>query len=101
MTVFSTDDDKKPNKVARDLSNDSLLTKLKGMSYGKRRRGRNHLRKVHYGVNSSGKYPAMGTFSLFFAPSSLKVDPENCKYVNDTLFSSSVASPVTSLVMSR
>ncbi|CAA2974039.1 Agenet domain-containing bromo-adjacent domain-containing, isoform 1 [Olea europaea subsp. europaea] len=93
--------DEEPNGVARDLSNDDLLSQLKWLSYGKRRRGRDPVHKVHYGVNSNEKYSAMRTLKRFFAPSSLKVDPENCKYVNDTLFNSSVESPVTSLVMSR
>ncbi|CAI9756086.1 unnamed protein product [Fraxinus pennsylvanica] len=101
VSMFCSDDEKKPNKVARDLSNNGLLTQLRWMSYGKRRRGRKPLHKAYYGVNRSGKYSAMGTLKKFFAPSSLKVDPENCKYAKDVLFSSSVASPVTSLVMSR
>ncbi|CAI9785365.1 unnamed protein product [Fraxinus pennsylvanica] len=94
-------DEKKPDEAASDLSSDGLLTQLKWMSYGKRRRGRDPIHKVHYGGNSNEKYSAMGTLKRFFAPPSLKIDPENCKYVNDTLFNSSVASPVTSLVMSR
>ncbi|KAL2546391.1 agenet domain-containing protein/bromo-adjacent-like proteiny (BAH) domain-containing protein [Forsythia ovata] len=99
-SMFSSDE-KKPNQVARDLSKDGLLTQIRWMSYGKRRHGRSPVHKLHYSVNSSGKYSAVGTLKRFFAPSSLKVDPDNCKYANDTLFSSSVASPVTNLVMSR
>lgn len=79
-------------KVVRDLSKDALLAQLKWKSSGKRRRGDK--------TRSSPEGVGMRSFDSFFIPKSLKVDHDNCKYMGDSPFSSSVV-PITSLVMSR
>ncbi|KAI7996708.1 Protein AGENET DOMAIN (AGD)-CONTAINING P1 [Camellia lanceoleosa] len=79
-------------KVVRDLSKDALLAQLKWKSSGKRRRGDK--------TRSSPEGVGMRSFDSFFIPKSLKVDHDNCKFMGDSPFSSSVV-PITSLVMSR
>lgn len=95
-------DDKKPNEsqAVRDLSKDYLLAQLRWKSSGKRRRGRSPVHKAQFGTNSSNE-TGLRTFEKFFVNSSLKFDPDNCKYASDSHFSSSVVSPLTNLVMSR
>lgn len=95
----------KEHEVITDLSKDNLLTQLKWKSSRKRRRGSaSSVQKMHYIVaDKDGTPDAMvsRTCERFLIPSSLKVDHENCKFVGDSLFSSSVVPPLTSLVMSR
>lgn len=83
-----------------DLSKDNLLAQLKWKSSKKRRRGcGTSAQKLHH-IDSSDVSPAR-TRERFVIPPSLKLDHENCKYVGDSLFSSSVVPHLTSLVMSR
>ncbi|KAL2485152.1 Agenet domain-containing protein/bromo-adjacent-like proteiny (BAH) domain-containing protein [Abeliophyllum distichum] len=93
-------EDKKPKelKVVRDLTKD-LLGQLRWKSSGKRRCSRSPVHKVHFGANSSDS--GIQAFDRFFTNSSLKVDPDNCKYASDSLHTSSVVSSFPSLVMSR
>ncbi|KAI3467108.1 hypothetical protein Pfo_023771 [Paulownia fortunei] len=101
--TMADSNDKMPNEpqVIRDLSKDFLLARLRWKSSGKRRRGRSPVHKVHFGTNSSSVETGLQTFEKFFVNSSLKIDPDICKYASDSHFSSSVASPLTNLVMSR
>lgn len=90
-------------KVVRDLTKDDLLSKLRWKS-SRRRRCRSPVHKVHYGVDERGhdKVDQTQNCQNYFMRSSLKkMDPDNCKYISDTLFSSSVVSPFSNLVMSR
>lgn len=90
-------------KVVRDLSKDDLLSKLRWKS-SRRRRGRSPVHKVHFGVNERGHSQVDQTqnYQKFFVCSSLKkMDPDNCKYISGSPFSSSVVSPFSNLVMSR
>ncbi|KAA8532719.1 hypothetical protein F0562_032752 [Nyssa sinensis] len=101
--VDSVKNKAKELEVVRDLSKDELLAQLKWRSSRKRRRRGNIVQMLHC-VNSKNRSPeavGMRPYERFFFPSSLKVDNDNCKYVGDFLFSSSVVSPLTSLVMSR
>lgn len=82
----------------RDLSKDCLLASLRWKASGKRRRGRSPVHRGQFGNNSSSVEAGLHTFSKFLVNSSLNLDRDNCKYANDTHFSSSV---VPSLVMSR
>ncbi|XP_073302669.1 uncharacterized protein [Primulina huaijiensis] len=94
-------DIKMPNdlETIRDLSKDLLLTHLSWKSSGKRRRSRSSVHKLRYGANCD--YSGMQSFEKSFVRPSLKFDPDNCKYTNDSHFNPSVVSPMTSLVMSR
>ncbi|XP_073154770.1 uncharacterized protein [Henckelia pumila] len=94
-------DVKMPNglETIRDLSKDLLLTQLRWKSSGKRRRSRSPIHKLRDVSNCD--YSGMHSFEKFFVNPSLKFDPDNCKYANDSHFNSSVVSPMTSLVMSR
>uniref|UniRef100_A0A5B6ZNG5 BAH domain-containing protein n=1 Tax=Davidia involucrata TaxID=16924 RepID=A0A5B6ZNG5_DAVIN len=88
--------------VVQDLSKDELLAQLKWNSRKRRQRGNSVLK--HSSGNQNKRSPeAMGMrpYERFFFSSSLKVDHDNCKYVGDSLFSSSVVPPLTNLVMSR
>ncbi|KAK4430198.1 hypothetical protein Salat_1320500 [Sesamum alatum] len=87
--------------IVRDLSKDYLLARLRWKSSGKRRRCRSPIHKVHFGTNGSSFETGLQTFKKFFASSSLKFDPDYCKYASDSHFSSSVVPPLTNLVMSR
>ncbi|KAF3431835.1 hypothetical protein FNV43_RR26571 [Rhamnella rubrinervis] len=93
------------HEVVMDLSKDNSLTQLKWKSSRKRRRvsGRSVQKMRHIVGNKDGTPDAMvsRTCERFLIPASLKVDHENCKFVGDSLFSSSVVPPLTSLVMSR
>ncbi|KZV58549.1 hypothetical protein F511_12376 [Dorcoceras hygrometricum] len=97
MTVH---DIKMPNdlETIRDLSKDLLLTHLRWNSSCKRRRSRSPVHKLWYRANCD--YSGMSFEKLFVNPS-VKFDPDNCKYANDSHFNSSVVSPMTNLVMSR
>ena len=103
-----SDKDGKAKELKRvlDLSKDNFLGQLKWNSSKKRRRGSgSSAQKLHQldAVVSNGApdVTASRTCERFGIPTSLKLDHENCKYVGDSLFSSSVVPPLTSLVMSR
>ncbi|KAK9903808.1 hypothetical protein M0R45_000917 [Rubus argutus] len=86
-----------------DLLKDDLFAQLKWKSSRKRRRGNgSSVPKLHL-IGSDGKSTSSlvgsNACERYLIPSSLMVDHENCKYLGDSLFSSSVAPPLTSLVM--
>ncbi|XVF86021.1 hypothetical protein PTKIN_Ptkin17bG0167300 [Pterospermum kingtungense] len=87
-----------------DLSKDDLLSQLKWKSSGKRKRGTSTcVDKMNFSrdfIKSTTRSRSV-TCDRFLIPASLKVDKDNCKYMGDTLFSSSVVPPLTSLVMTR
>ncbi|GER28494.1 agenet domain-containing protein / bromo-adjacenthomology (BAH) domain-containing protein [Striga asiatica] len=90
----------------RDLTKDELLARLCWKSSGKRRRSsRSPLHKSNSGNdnfnNNNNNEAGFRTLEKLFVNSSTKFDSENCKYVTDSHFSSSVVSPLTNLVMSR
>jgi hypothetical protein len=105
VSEFGKDVKVKEHEVVTDLSKDNLLTQLKWKSSRKRRRGSgSSVQKMHYIVADKDGTPDVmvsRTCERFLIPTSLKVDHENCKFVGDSLFSSSVVPPLTSLVMSR
>ncbi|XP_050223153.1 uncharacterized protein LOC126673185 isoform X2 [Mercurialis annua] len=92
-------------KTVRDLSKDDSLAQLRWKSSKKRRRSGviSNPRLHHNSVDSksSTKVIKLHPSKRFVIPISLKVDHENCKYAGDSRFSSAVAQPLTSLVMSR
>lgn len=96
----SGNDKGKELKVVPDLSKDDVLTQLKWKSSRKRRRGSG---SSGNDGNSKRSPEGIGSrdYEKFLIPSSLKVDLENCKYIGDTLFSTSVVPHLTSMVMSR
>ncbi|CAH9103511.1 unnamed protein product [Cuscuta europaea] len=84
---------------ASDLSKDNRLGQLQWKSFRKRRLSRSPpVNKAHFGFN---KNQNVNEESNSFFSSSLKADPGNCKYMTDSLFNSSVVSPLNSLVMSQ
>ncbi|XP_019180424.1 PREDICTED: uncharacterized protein LOC109175594 isoform X3 [Ipomoea nil] len=88
----------------RDLSKDNRLAQLRWKTSGKRRRCRSPVNKVRLSSERNRnvtKESGMQIKETLFIPSSLKVDLDNCKYITDSLFNSSVVSPLTNLVMSR
>ncbi|XP_050374418.1 uncharacterized protein LOC126791956 isoform X2 [Argentina anserina] len=98
------DKDEKVNEVDKvpDLLKDVLFAQLKWKSSRKRRRGNgSSVQKLHFGTGGESTSGLMGSNSCerYLIPSSLMVDHENCKYVGVSIFSSSVAPPLTSLVM--
>lgn len=103
LQTISVADKLKEFGFVRDLSKDALLSQLKWKSSKKRRRGIS-VRKLHYvGDKCNGSPDEVGTqtFDNLFFPRSLQLDHDNCKYIGDSPFSSSVVTPLTSLVMSR
>ncbi|XP_052185929.1 uncharacterized protein LOC127797249 [Diospyros lotus] len=101
--MLSVEDKPKGLEIVRDLSKDTLLTRLKWKSSRKRRRV-NSVQKLHYlGDEKKSSPEAVGsrTLSSIFISNTLKVDHDNCKYMGDSPFSSSVVAPLTNLVMSR
>ncbi|XP_031097491.1 uncharacterized protein LOC116001716 isoform X2 [Ipomoea triloba] len=87
-----------------DLSKDNRLAQLRWKTSGKRRRCRSPVNKVRLSFERNQnvtKESGMQIKETLFIPSSLKVDLDNCKYITDSLFNSSVVSPLSSLVMSR
>ncbi|XVF43029.1 hypothetical protein PTKIN_Ptkin02bG0007700 [Pterospermum kingtungense] len=85
-----------------DLSKDDLLSQLKWKSSRKRKRGSaTCVPKPNYNRNPSKSTAGSISCERFFIPASLKVENDNCKYMGDPLFSSSVVPPLTSLVMTR
>lgn len=92
-------------KVVPDLSKDNLLAQLRWRSIKKRRRGSGSSgHKMHLN-NKGGRRlsEVIGSNSgeRYLIPTALKVDHENCKYMGDSLFTSAVVQPLSSLVMSR
>ena len=90
-----------------DLSKDGFLAQLMWNSLKKRRRSGSWMssQMMHH-KNSDNKSSSEVIKSHacegFVLPMSFKVDHENCKYVRDSLFSSTVAQPLpASWVMSR
>lgn len=96
--------DRKSNEltVVRDLSKDDLLSQLRWKSSG-RRRCRSPVHKLHFAVHDKKRVEDSRNknYQRYFAFPSLKVDPDNCKYMGDSPFGSSVGSPLTNLVMTR
>lgn len=93
-------------EVAPDLSKDDSLAQLKWKSSRKRRRGSgSSVQKLHYDDSNSKSSPeAVGSHTcerFLITTSSLMDNHENCKYIRDSLFNSSVVPSLTSLVMSR
>lgn len=94
----------KVSEGVHDLSKDNRLAELRWKTSGKRRRCRSPVNKVRFSFEKNRnvtKESGMQIKETLFIPSSLKVDPDNCKYITDSLFNSSVVSPLTNLVMSR
>ncbi|XP_059453712.1 uncharacterized protein LOC132184193 isoform X2 [Corylus avellana] len=89
----SEDDKAKLLEAVRDLSKDDLLAQLRWKSSRKRRRGG--------GISVQKLRSKIISCERFLIPTSMKVDHENCKYMGDSLFSTSVVSSLSSLVMSR
>lgn len=89
----------------RDLLNDDTLTQLKWRTSRKRRRvSGGSIQKPYVNDNTSkngSEIMRSHAINRIFIPKSFNVDCENCKYVGDSLFSSSVVPPLTNLVMSR
>lgn len=88
----------------RNLAKDDLLAQLRWKSSRKRKHSRNSSQKLYDGDSknkSSVKVLGTRTWEKYFIPSASKVDNDNCKYTMDSAFSSSVVSPLTSLVLSR
>ncbi|XP_022135802.1 uncharacterized protein LOC111007667 isoform X2 [Momordica charantia] len=88
-----------------DLSKDDSLFKLRWTVSRKRSQpsGSNSLPK-HLEDPSKSFPPSLASSSpceRFVIPASMKVDHDNCKYLGDSLFTSSVVPPLSSLVMSR
>ncbi|KAM3691416.1 hypothetical protein ACB098_08G013400 [Castanea mollissima] len=84
--------------VVPDLSKD-LCAQLRWKSSRKRRRGGGFSGQK---LRSSDNDSKSTSDERFLIPLSMKVvDHENCKYIGDSLFSTSVVSPLSSLVMSR
>jgi hypothetical protein len=92
-------------KVVPDLSKDNLLAQLRWRSIKKRRRGSGSSgHKMHLNNNGGRRLSeVIGSNSgeRYLIPTALKVDHENCKYMGDSLFTSAVVQPLSSLVMSR
>jgi hypothetical protein len=86
--------------IVLDLSKDNVFSKLKWKSSKKRRRVSGcSSQKLHR--FDAGVFPTR-TRERYVISTSMKRDHENCKYVGDSLFtSSSVVPHLTSLVMSR
>uniref|UniRef100_A0A2P2JQZ8 BAH domain-containing protein n=3 Tax=Rhizophora mucronata TaxID=61149 RepID=A0A2P2JQZ8_RHIMU len=91
--------------VFPDLSKDDSLTWLRWKSSKKRKRAVGSLghktNHTNNGIKSSKEVSDSSVCERFMIPKTLKVDSENCKYMGDSLFSSAVVQPLTSLVMSR
>ncbi|GMJ05692.1 hypothetical protein like AT1G68580 [Hibiscus trionum] len=95
-------DGAKDGRVVPDLSKDDRLSQLKWKSSGKRKRVTStHVRKLNCSRNVIKSTARSVSSERFLIPASLKVDNDNCKYIGDPLFSSSVVPPLTSMVMTR
>ncbi|KAJ6772022.1 AGENET DOMAIN-CONTAINING PROTEIN-RELATED [Salix koriyanagi] len=92
-------------KGVPDLSKDNLLAQLRWRSIKKRRRGSGSSGHRMHPNNNRGRRLSevvrSNTGERFLIPTDLKVDHENCKYMGDSLFTSAVVQPLSSLVMSR
>lgn len=90
--------------VVRDIVKDDLLAKLKWKTSRKRKRSPNSSQKLcRSETKKQSQIRAFGTrtWEKFYIPSSVKVDHENCKYTRESVFSSTVVSPLSNLVLSR
>lgn len=98
-------DMRKEVKALPDLSKDKLLAQLRWSSIKKRRRGSGSSGHKMHLYNNGGRRlsEVIGSNSgeRYLIPTALKVDHENCKYMGDSLFTSAVVQPLSSLVMSR
>ncbi|KAL2905103.1 hypothetical protein RDABS01_003813 [Bienertia sinuspersici] len=106
---------KKTNSSAVvDLLKDDSLSQLKWKSSCKRRRSSGFVvqklqSRRSYGISPENTWSHEHDGFLITSPlkvekedcESVQVEHDNCKYMNDSLFSSSVVTPLTSLVMSR
>ncbi|KAG4165031.1 hypothetical protein ERO13_A13G054100v2 [Gossypium hirsutum] len=86
--------------VVPDLSKDDLLSRLKWKS-SRKRRNTTCVQKLNYSRNVIKATSGLVTCERYINRSSINVDNDNCKYIGDPLFSSSVVPPLTSLVMTR
>ncbi|CAI9096232.1 OLC1v1032323C1 [Oldenlandia corymbosa var. corymbosa] len=88
----------------RDLSKDDALSQLKWKSLGRRRRSsRSPVHKSHFSADDENRVEdsRKQTYQRFFKiASSMKVDPDKCKYMGDSPFGS-VVPHLTNLVMTR
>ncbi|KAJ8774686.1 hypothetical protein K2173_017132 [Erythroxylum novogranatense] len=88
-----------------DLAKDDLLAQLRWKSSRKRKRisasSGHKMNKIKVGVRRSTDIIGSRTQERFLVPMNLKVDHDNCKYMGDSLFNSTVVPPLTNLVMSR
>ncbi|GMI99921.1 hypothetical protein like AT1G68580 [Hibiscus trionum] len=92
----------KDGSLVPDLSKDDWLSQLKWKSSGKRKRVTStHVRKLNCSRNLIKSTARSVSSERNLIPASLKVDNDNCKYIGDPLFSSSVVPPLTSMVMTR
>ncbi|KAK8537493.1 hypothetical protein V6N12_043653 [Hibiscus sabdariffa] len=93
-------DTAKDESLVPDLAKDDWLSQLKWKSSGKRKRVTStRVRKLNCSRNLVKSTARSVSSERFLIPASLKVDNDNCKYIGDALFSSSVVPPLTSLVM--
>ncbi|KAE8666073.1 Aproteint domain-containing protein / bromo-adjacent domain-containing protein, putative isoform 2 [Hibiscus syriacus] len=98
----SGNDSAKDECLVPDLSKDDWLSQLKWKSSGKRKRVTStHVRKLNCSRNLVKSTARSVSSEPFLIPASLKVDNDNCKYIGDPLFSSSVVPPLTNFVMTR
>ncbi|XP_062111161.1 uncharacterized protein LOC133822738 isoform X2 [Humulus lupulus] len=103
----SDKDDKKDKELnmVLDLSKDNVFSQLKWKSSKKRRRvsgSSSHKLQQFNAIGTDGAGVLLTrTRERYVISTSLKRDHENCKYVGDSLFNSSVVPHLTSLVMSR
>lgn len=81
-----------------DLSKDGLLTKLRWTGSKKRSQPSSSSSGKSFPSPVASSSPCESSFMI---PSSMKMDHDNCKYMGDSLFNSSVVPPLSSLVMSR
>ncbi|XP_057962413.1 uncharacterized protein LOC131153984 isoform X2 [Malania oleifera] len=105
-SVSNNADDAGRKPAVPDLLKDELRLQLKWESTRKRRRssGSSVEKQPRSSVKSREMKPEARRPRMcegFMIPVLMKVDHENCKYIGDSPFSSSVVQPLTSLVMSR
>ncbi|XVF03417.1 hypothetical protein REPUB_Repub04eG0259500 [Reevesia pubescens] len=85
-----------------DLFKDDLVSQLKWNSFRKRKHVTSTcVQKLNCSRNFMKSTGGSVTCEKILIPASLKVDNDNCNYMGDPLFSSSVVPPLTSLVMTR
>lgn len=92
-------DKAKESCTVLDLSKDGLLTKLRWT--GSKKRSQPSSSSSLTSKSFPSPLASSSPCESFMIPSSMKVDHDNCKYLGDSLFTSSVVPPLSSLVMSR